>query len=129
MSNLDFDLLDKPEVLCKDKFSPEFMTEHNIDPNWMVIEYSGQEFKDNIIKKMNFTEYTPNSCEFIAYEFIKAKNKKRSRLFQCQFEGGCSKIIVSISKLFSHIMSHTQEKPYKCPYPDCSMTFGYKGNL
>jgi hypothetical protein len=78
---------------------------------------------------MNFTEYVPESSEFIVYEFIKASNKKRSRLFRCQHEGGCDKIIVSISKLFSHIMSHTQEKPYNCTYPGCSMTFGYKGNL
>jgi hypothetical protein len=105
------------------------MTENGIEPKWMVIELSGNEFKNTIFKRMNFTEYVPESCEFVAYEFIKAKNKKRSRLFMCQFEGGCSKIIVSISKLFSHIMSHTQEKPYQCTYPGCLMTFGYKGNL
>ena len=43
--------------------------------------------------------------------------------------GDCGKSIVSVSKLFSHILSHTQEKPYSCTFPGCGMRFGYQGNL
>ena len=95
----------------------------------MVQEYDGQEFKNTIFKKLSFDEYIPESVEFTVYEFIKSKSKKRSRLFKCNHDGECGKIIVSVSKLFSHIMSHTQEKPYNCTFPGCNMTFGYKGNL
>lgn len=64
----------------------------------------------------------------MAYEFTKTITKKKSRLFQCT-HNGCNKTKVSISKLFSHIISHTRDKPYECQYAGCNMSFGYLGNF
>lgn len=41
----------------------------------------------------------------------------------------CLKTFSSLSKFYSHLRIHTQEKPYACHYPDCKMRFNQKGNL
>jgi hypothetical protein len=81
----------------------------------------------HMFQKQSFSDFVPQSRNFEAYEFTKIFTKKRSRLFRCTHRG-CNKTKVSISKLFSHIISHSQDKPYICQYDGCSMSFGYLGN-
>jgi len=105
------------------------MENNNLDATWEVIAYEGNVFKSTIMKNMTFSEIVPESNEFVAYQFLKTKDKKHRKLFKCTHEGNCSKVFISASKLFSHMMSHAKEKPYKCSYPGCNVQFGYKGNL
>jgi uncharacterized Zn-finger protein len=81
------------------------------------------------MKNMTFSEFVPESNEFVVYQFLKNKEKKHRKLFKCTHEESCHKVFVSASKLFSHMMSHTNDKPYKCTFPNCNISFGYKGNL
>ena len=44
-------------------------------------------------------------------------------------ENQCLKTFSSLSKFYSHLRIHTNEKPYVCQYPGCKMRFNQKGNL
>ena len=116
-------------VPCAQIFSNEFMKENKIEANCEVVSLDGPTFKKTIMKNMTFSEHVPESDEFVVYQFMRSKEKKHRKLFKCTHEGTCSKVFVSVSKLFSHMMSHTDDKPYKCPHLNCNVSFGYKGNL
>ena len=103
------------------------MDDFKIDPKWLFKTYSGDKFMKNMFDKMNYSDFVPNSTDFVVHEFFKQSTKKTSRLFQCTYRG-CGKTKVSISKLFSHMFSHTKEKPYKCLFHGCNKSFGYVSN-
>ncbi|XP_014287049.1 zinc finger protein 711 isoform X1 [Halyomorpha halys] len=53
---------------------------------------------------------------------LRSKKKKRNErkyVYPCPY---CSKLSYSVSQVSTHILTHTQEKPHKCPFCD------YKGN-
>ena len=41
----------------------------------------------------------------------------------------CNKVFSSISKFYSHLRIHCEERPYVCPMPHCGQGFNQKGNL
>jgi hypothetical protein len=64
------------------------------------------------MKNMTFSQFVPESNEFVVYQFLNNKEKKYRKLFKCTHEESCHKVFVSASMLFYHMMSHTNVKPY-----------------
>ena len=121
-------LLNKEPELCRDKFSAEFREQLNLKPHWLVKTVTGRYYMDTVFQKEQVQYFVPDSTDFIVYEFIKTETKKRSRIFQCTFDG-CNKVKVSLSKYFQHYVSHSKDKPYACHHEGCDWKFGYVGNL
>ena len=69
--------------------------------------------------------YIPNSNDYVIYIFKKSDKKSRMlKLFQCRHKG-CEFSILSMSKYFDHMRTHTGERPFVCNYGNtgCKSSF------
>ena len=99
------------EVL-KTEIYEKIVDEIKVHPDSLAQIIKGSEFNFDTI---NFTGTVPVSR---AFSILVVRPPKRSavgdkRLFYCQYEE-CSRIFVNLYKMFDHIRSHSNEKPYVC---------------
>ena len=103
------------------------MGANDIDPSNQVAIVNGRDFNP---REFGYPDHIPASDQFVFY-FIKkdVSLKRHYRLFECHYcdtEGTqqCNTTFKGISKFFSHLRVHTKEKPFKCTYSNCGLTFG-----
>lgn len=76
---------------------------------------------------VNFTGTVPESRAFEIY-ILRPPTRMipDRRLYSCQFDK-CTRIYANLYKLFDHIRSHSNEKPYMCTH-GCGRGFSQIGN-
>ncbi|KAF9235808.1 hypothetical protein BU15DRAFT_23806, partial [Melanogaster broomeanus] len=82
----------------------------------------------NLTKKSRGRKVPTSNGEPV-YSHSKDKTKKGVRTYTCHAEG-CHKCFVRGEHLKRHIRSiHTEDKPWKCTYSNCSREFSRRDNL
>lgn len=94
-------------------------------PSWKVQLVPGSDFQPLDLK---FVGSIPQFTNFGVYHFQKAKVTLKDYYIYVCFEPGCHKLHCNLSKFYDHIRSHSNEKPFECPY-HCGKKFTQVGNM
>ena len=95
--------------------SEEFMETHNIQVDNQVAILDGKDFD---ARRFGYNKIIADSDQFTFYYVKKSSNlKQQYKIFGCRYQdemGGepCDKVIHGITKFYSHLMTHTKEKPH-----------------
>jgi hypothetical protein len=110
----------------QDLVSIECMQQFSFPLHKKVTVISGNDLN---AKLFGIKHKEPESKEFIFYYFVTPETSQYShRLFVCQHKSKCQlyecgRRFMDFNKLFDHLRSHTNHRPYPCTEPDCHLSF------
>ena len=106
--------------------SKECMHQFNFHLHKKMTVISGEDLNP---KLLGIKHKEPDSKNFTFYYFIVPESTQYShRLFICNHlsessKFKCGKRFMDFNKLFDHLRSHTNHRPFVCQEEGCSMTF------
>lgn len=116
----------------RELLSTECMHQYNFPRHKRVTVISGQDLNP---KLFGIKHNEPDCKQFIFYYFITPETSQYShRLFICQHSENshlyeCGRRFMDFNKLFDHLRSHTNHRPYACTEAGCSLKFTQVSNL
>ena len=122
-NNDSFGFKPMAEVLAPEIFE-KLTTQNQVTPDLLIKVIKAKDFNFDSI---HFTGTVPDSRDFLIF-VLRSPNKSvpDKKFFFCTF-GKCQKIYANLYKLFDHIRSHSNEKPYICSF-GCGRGFSQIGN-
>lgn len=66
-------------------FTPEFLSENEIEPDWKAAKISGQEYIEGFLLKTGYKGNIPSSLDYTVYNIKRASSKRNFKIFICHY--------------------------------------------
>jgi hypothetical protein len=61
---------------CRDLFSPSFLAENKIEPDWKAAKISGREYYEGYLLKLGYKGNIPSSYDYTVYNIQRSSSKR-----------------------------------------------------